>query len=214
MCFHYALGVEVKDLVKRYLANLENHIDFLPISHANAFNYGKMPIVKENNVIELLNWGLIPNWIKGIENAKKIRTQTLNSKSETVFEKPSFKYSIINKRCLIPTTGFFEWQHEGTKKTPHFIKLKKSEIFSFAGIWSAWVDKEETGEIIETFSILTMEANEMMAKIHNTKKRMPVIIDISSELDWLNPKLNKTQIAELMQPFPQEEMVAEVCEII
>ena len=98
-----------------------------------------------------------------------------------------------NQRCLIPTNGFYEWQTIGKQKNPHFIKMETSEIFAFGGIWEEWVDTQ-TGEIIQTFSIITTEANSLMAEIHNTKKRQPLILPKESESMWLNENLNNSQI--------------------
>jgi putative SOS response-associated peptidase YedK len=128
-----------------------------------------------------------------MDTAMKVRTQTLNAKSETVFEKPSYKFSIHKKRCMVVSTGFYEWQDCNKKKYPYFIRLKSSDIFALAGIYSHWVDKS-TGELFRTFSILTTHANPLMARIHNLKERMPVILLPERERDWLNPDLTDEQI--------------------
>ena len=88
-------------------------------------------------------------WTKSLDDAKKIRTQTLNARSETVFEKPSFRASITKKRCLIPASGFYDWRDYNSKKYPYYIYLKDRELFSFAGIYESWTDRE-TGELINT----------------------------------------------------------------
>ena len=110
----------------------------------------------------------------------------MNAKIETINEKPSFRQS-VNNRCLILVDGFYEWQwldEKGKKKQRYLLALPKDELFCLAGIWNIWVDKS-TGEIINTYTILTTEANELMAKIHNSKKRMPVIVNKENEENWL-----------------------------
>lgn len=140
-----------------------------------------------------MKWGLIPFWEKTAEKANEIRKLTYNAKADTVFEKPSFREPIKKHRCLVPSTGFFEWHHnsDGTKM-PYFIRLKDGDIFSMAGIYDEWRNPE-TGKILRTFSILTTEANQLLAKMHNAKKRMPVILSAANKLYWLQPNLSKEE---------------------
>ena len=135
--------------------------------------------------IQFFRWGIIPHWVKDKETAHSIRNNTLNAKSETIFEKASFKYSIRNKRCLILCSGFFEWQKVKGKKYPYYISLQNDEVFVFGGIWSSWTDTE-SGEIINTYAVITVEANELVGKIHNTKKRMPLILEPEKALQWID----------------------------
>ena len=140
-----------------------------------------------------------------------IRNQTLNAISEEMYDKPSFRDSLKdNRRCLIPATGFFEWHWndpKGKLKQPYFIHLPKQKIFSLAGIWSAWHDKENDKDVY-TYSILTCPANPLMQKIHNNKRRMPVIISDQYMNDWLNPDLTKDDVLAFCQPFDQTLMEA------
>lgn len=109
-------------------------------------------------------------------------------------EKPSFR-NVVNNRCLIVADGFYEWQwldEKGKQKQKFQLTLPDNELLAFAGIWSEWLDKS-TGELINTYSILTTEANELMSKIHNTKKRMPVIVSVDNEQNCLNGQELKIQ---------------------
>jgi putative SOS response-associated peptidase YedK len=168
-----------------------------------------MPVIINDNekVIDVFKWGLIPQWIKSKEEADKIRINTLNARSESIFEKPSFRTAIQTQRCLIPATGFYEWQHQGKSKIPYFIELADKSTFAFGGIFSNWINKE-TGEIIQTFSIITTDANPLMAEIHNSKKRMPLILEKENEDMWLQGALSKTDIMELLVPFNENKMSA------
>ncbi len=184
MCFHCKLTKKTIQIQNRFKATFDNeeiHIQ----EQFNAFEHPKAPVItNENpNKIEFFQWGLIPHWAKDT----KIQNSTLNARIETIKEKPSFR-DCVNQRCLIPADGFFEWQwldEKGKKKQKYHIYLPNDELFAFAGLWSKWVDKS-TGEIFNTYTILTTDANPLMAKIHNTKKRMPVILDSSQEKEWLN----------------------------
>jgi putative SOS response-associated peptidase YedK len=205
MCFFNSLSVNATTLESRFNASFPKKSTYNPVKKGNAFSAISWPVITGENEALLIRqeWGLIPSWVKDNETAKKLRFQTLNARSETVFEKPSFRNSIRNKRCLIPSTGFYEWQHEGKKKIPWFIKMKKQEIFSMAGIWDEWINNE-TGEIFRGFSILTTAANSIMEKIHNTKKRMPVILSPGNEHAWLNAHGEKNNLSPFFVPVKDE----------
>jgi len=157
--------------------------------------------------INLYNWGLIPFWAKDWNAAVKLRNQTLNARSEEVFSKPSFRDSILKRRCVIPVTGFFEWKHVGKEKIPYYIHPKEHPVFYLAGIYSHWNDPSTKDEIT-TFSILTSAANEMMSDIHNSAKRMPLMLDRENIDDWILPDLSPASIKELMNPCDDNNMEA------
>jgi putative SOS response-associated peptidase YedK len=189
--------------------NVQTEIEFEPIYHGSGFAFPEWPVITEEEPgkIQMFRWGLIPHWVKDHEQAKEIRTQTLNARSETVFEKPSFRSSINKKRCFVLSTGFFEWQDVNKKKYPFYISLIKHEIFALAGIYATWVDKS-TGEVVNTFSILTTAANPMMARIHNSKERMPVVLHPENEQGWLNKDLSKEKIQSFFPAIDEKMMQA------
>lgn len=207
MCFHYSLTIERTEIEIQLGVHFEDN--WAPVYHANGFSFLQMPVIAQNkpDVVQLFDWGLIPFWIKSKADAEKIRAQTLNARSETVFEKPSFRSSITNQRCLVIADGFFEWMDFQKKKYPHLIFLNNGQAFCFAGIYSSWTDKE-TGEYVNTFSILTTAANPLMAKIHNGKERMPVIIPPHLYSKWLTPDLTKEEITSFFKPYPDSAMSA------
>lgn len=195
MCFHYQQSQTREEIEKRFRAKFEVGANYMPAIY-NGFMHPQTPVITNKNpdLIQLFHWGLIPNWAKDIS----IRKQTLNARIDTIHEKPSFRSSVRN-RCLIPADGFFEWQwldEKGKNKQKFLITSVNNTLFSFAGLYSQWVDRA-TGEIMNTFTILTTEANELMAEIHNTKKRMPVILHSEVETDWLLGKSNDHGIVEL-----------------
>ena len=208
MCFHYSMSQVAQNLENRYNAPFASGAGFEPVHHANGFNFPTMPVVTAHPdpALQLFTWGLIPRWTSDRTQADKIRTMTLNARSESIFEKPSFRGSVRFHRCLVPADGFFEWQTVGEKKIPWFIRLKEQEIFSFGGLWEKWNSPE--GGTVVTFSIVTTDANPMMAEIHNSKKRMPLIIHPDDEKNWLNGSLTSDQVKELMVPYPESEMTA------
>ena len=184
MCFHSKQTKSAQELEHRFDAKFEKAENYVP-SIYNGFTFPQTPVItnKDKNKIQLFNWGLIPHWAKD----DSIRKNTLNARSETIHEKPSFR-QVVNNRCLVLSDGFFEWQwldEKGKKKQKYEITLPSNELFAFAGLWSEWVDKT-TGELINSYAILTTEANETMSRIHNSKKRMPMILSRDNERGWIN----------------------------
>jgi len=188
-------------------------VDFDPLYHTSGFAHEELPVVGNENQIQLASWGLIPRWVKSLEDALKIRNQTLNARSETVFEKPSFRSAISEGRCLVPVTGFFEWRTVGKHKFPYHISHKEEEIFSLAGITEEWLNKE-TGEVMQTVSILTTAANPLMQIIHNEKLRMPVIIDRHREEEWIDPSLQQKQIELFFEPSKAPMIAKSISKLI
>lgn len=125
----------------------------------------------------LLRWGLIPFWAKD----PSIGNRMINARAETVAEKPSYRNAYKHRRCLVLTDGFYEWRKEGGGKTPYFISLADSGPFALAGLWESWTDKE-SGEIVQSTTIVTTEANEFMSPLHH---RMPVVLEANAAGEWL-----------------------------
>lgn len=209
MCYNVSVKSDKKFLEQRFQAKYEASENMEPLYHVSGFIHPKLPIIRSDNkeLIQLSTWGLIPSWMKDEKQAGEMMTMTLNAKSETVFALPSFKNSIRQKRCLVLVDGFYEWRTIGKQKYPYYIHTKDNEPFAFGGIYNDWVNKE-TGEIINSFSIITTPANPLMAKIYNVKLRMPLILPKEMEKDWINPDLKPEEIRELMKPFDGNQMEA------
>ncbi|HHW11912.1 MAG TPA: SOS response-associated peptidase [Firmicutes bacterium] len=214
MCFYYALSVTAQTLENRY--QLTEGFDWeveagpwTPKYYVSGFEFPKMPVITNEapDRLQFLTWGLIPFWVKAPAQAAQIRGKTLNARAETVLEKPSFRQAVQRRRCLVPADGFYEWRLFQGKKYPYYIFLKDRTVFSFAGIWEEWADPT-TGELFRTYSILTTEANPLLARIHNTKKRMPVILPREQERAWLSAGLSTAELLSFLQPFPAAQMEA------
>lgn len=144
--------------------------------------------------------GSYPSWSKNATIAYKL----INARSETVAEKPSFRSASKSRRCLIPTSGFYEWQKiDSKRKQPYFIRPLEGGLFAFAGLWDRWDDAQ--GETVETCTILTTEANELMQPLHD---RMPVILDAASDDVWLDPRSSADSLHSLFVPFDSDRMEA------
>jgi putative SOS response-associated peptidase YedK len=207
VCFHISLSKDRKTIEKRFDASFVAPL-FDRIFHVSAFSYPKLPVISNDDPskIQLFSWGLIPLWVKDEEAAIKLRGQTLNAKAETVTVKPSFRHSIKTKRCLVLADGFFEWQHAKKQTFPYYIHLKDHKLFALAGIWDVWTNKE-TKETLKTFSIITTQANPLLAEIHNTKGRMPVILRPEEEKRWLRD-IPLDEVMGLLAPYDEKAMEA------
>jgi len=211
------MSAKAKKLAARYGRNLD--LSAVEIAeqileenyHITGFFHPEQLIVTSGKELQEFRWGLIPFWAKNRQSAEKISKGTVNARSETIFEKPSFRSPIMHHRCLIPSTGYYEYhENEDGTKVPYYIYLKDQEIFSFAGIYDSWLNPD-TGKEEKTFSMIIGEPNELTRWIHNSGKnpfRMPVIIPEGLEEKWLDPKLTKEQIKEFFKPYPADEMEA------
>ncbi len=155
---------------------------------------------EKERIISQLKWGLVPSWSKDASTSKGL----INARAETLTEKPSFREAFKSRRCIIPTTGFYEWQRKGANgKQPFYFYLNDKEVFGFAGLWEEWLDKQ-TGEILETCTIITTEANAILKPVH---ARMPVILKSESYDEWLDAKLKDTdKLQKLLMPYPAKGM--------
>ena len=202
MAKRYGLKTDIIEMAKEIIEEQKYKI--------NAFTHPHCPIVTTNENLEVAQWGLIPNWTKTAQDAQKVKKMTLNARAETVFSLPSFRSPILTKRCLIPVTGYFEFHHREKSVIPYYIFLKNEEIFSFGGIYDLW-QNPVTLEMMQTYTIITVPANELCASIHNGGKnpfRMPLIISRENEPQWIDNKLNKNDINRFFQPFDANRMDA------
>lgn len=145
----------------------------------------------------LFRWGLIPSWAKDI----RMGAQLINARAETVTDKPAFRAAFKRRRCLIPASGFYEWQKVNGRKQPMYIHPRDDELFALAGLWEFWAGAD--GSELETCTILTTTPNELMEPIHN---RMPVIVEPEDFPTWLDPGTHPDHGLHLLRPYPADKM--------
>lgn len=196
MCGRFQLSVKGRHISERF--NVEV-FDEMYKPNFNCAPSQKLPVItnSEPGKLNFFRWGLIPSWAKD----PKIGNKLINSRAESISEKPSFKNAFKKRRCLVPANGFFEWQTD-ENKTPFRIFLKTEEVFAMAGIWETWKDAE--GRPVNSFSIITTTPNSLMENIH---KRMPVILPPPMEEVWLN-ETNVEALKNLLVPFSTGKMKA------
>jgi putative SOS response-associated peptidase YedK len=209
MCYFSSISVDFKIIEDRFGVRFIQSEAFQPVFSASAFTFPSLPVIADDHPdhVTLMQWGLVPFWVKTGEAAAGIREKCLNARCETVFEKPAFRFSAQSRRCLVIADGFFEWRHIGKNAYPYYIRLASKTPFAFAGTWDRWTNPE-TEETLRSFTIITTKANALLEKIHNTNKRMPVILPPDSEMNWLDHGLDKGALQALLQPYDAALMEA------
>ena len=147
---------------------------------------------------QLFQWGLVPFWAKD----PKIGNRLINARAETIAEKPAFRTPFKKHRCLVLADGFYEWGKKGARRVPYRIVMKDEHPFALAGICDYW--KDNKGNELKSFSIITTDANPLISKIHD---RMPVILSRKDEKIWLEPDLDIFQALKMLRPYPAGEMM-------
>jgi putative SOS response-associated peptidase YedK len=143
-----------------------------------------------------MRWGLIPHWSREPKPGGFV-----NARAETAAEKPAFRDSFRRRRCLVPASGFYEWEHVGKKKQPYFFRNSAGGLFAYAALWDTWTGPDGP---VDTVSVLTVLANDLVMPLHD---RMPAILDRESFSLWLDPRVSATEVLmPLLRPYPVEKM--------
>ena len=197
------------------LIKLSEFLNYFPwIEMTNAITAARYNIAPSQEVaaitnlnkprVELLRWGLVPTWAK--DGSITAGSKMINARSETLATKPSFSRLLKKQRCLVPASGFYEWQKnaDGKTKTPFYFQLKNHRPFAFAGLWDQWRSPE--GRLLRTVTIITTHANPLLACMH---ERMPVILKNQDCQRWIEPaQMTPAAAEEMLQPYPAHEMIA------
>ena len=200
MCGRYNIITDAQALYDAYQVEAE-------LSEGRLARYNVAPATEQLVIVaeggrraaRWHRWGLIPHWAKD----PAIGYKTINARGESVASKPAFRAAFRQRRCLVPATGFYEWKVQDGGKQPYLIRPASGGLISFAGLWETWAGPE--GEV-RSFTIITTETNELMARIHD---RMPAIIPREHYARWLDPALHDpAQIQPMIGSYPANEMQA------
>lgn len=205
MCGRFTLNTTGREIARHF--DLVEELEFAP--RFNVAPTQNIPVVRVRDMevgreASMLRWGLVPFWA----DDPSIGNRMINARAETVHEKNAYRVPFSRRRCIVPATGFYEWHDpgDGEGKQPWYIRSADEEILGFAGLWEEWED-EETGEALETFTILTGEPNELVADIHD---RMPVVLEPDDYALWIDPALkDKEALKELVRRiYPGKKLEA------
>lgn len=207
MCGRY-VSPEASDIERQWnLRHAPNPFDRV---NYNVAPTQQVPVVRRGAdaapVLGALRWGLIPFWAKGVAP----KYSTINATIERILDAPSYRGPWRRgQRCIVPALGFYEWQlleAAGGKpaKQPWYIQIGDQAIFGMAGVWDASTAAD--GSIVESCTLITLPANRMMAVIHNTRQRMPAILEASQHAAWLQGDADEAFAC--LTPYADELMIA------
>ena len=197
MCGRYTIVKSAKELEKQFEIDINKEV-YQPSYNLAPTQIAPVITNASPKQASFLQWGLIPSWAKD----QSIGYKMINARSETLLEKPAFKTSFQNKRCVVLVDGFYEWKNQGKLKIPSYISLTSNKTFALAGLWDSW--KNPTGENVSTFTIITTKANTFMQQIH---QRMPCIFESNQQIKlWLDENISASEHFSLLQPIENEKM--------
>jgi putative SOS response-associated peptidase YedK len=198
MCGRYGLTVDTSKLQERFdttntLPDMQPRFNIAPTQ--------ELPVIVRNspNSMVLMQWGLIPSWSK----EPQVSYSTINARAENLLKSSVYKKPFQRQRCLVPASGFYEWQQTSAGKQPYYIHVQDTDVFAFAGLYDIWRDKH--GHELHSYTIITTKPNDLVASIHN---RMPVILRRDDENVWLDQDADQARLLSLLTPYPAAEMSA------
>ena len=201
MCGRFTLSTPAQTLAS--LFDLTETLELPPrynIAPTDAVATVRLPAEDAERELALLRWGLIPPWAKD----PAVGSRMINARAETVATSPAFRAAFRQRRCLVPATGFYEWQRLERRKQPFYIRMRDGLPFAFAGLWEHWEGPD--GAAIESCTLITTEPSELVRPVHD---RMPVILDPKDYELWLDPGVRSPErLQSLLRPYPAEKMLA------
>lgn len=199
MCARYALhhsGREIKYLFKVRAPDFV--ADAAESPTYNAAPTDEMPVIvwaEGQRQLEMMEVGLIPSWCRDIKGC----TRPVNARADGILEKPYFRTAVRERRCLVPMSGYYEWQKVGKQRLPYYLRRKDKQPFLVAGLWEHW--KSPVGPV-RTFATVTVESNEMIAPVHH---RMLVVLEEPEADEWLDPRTPVEVAVSLLQSRPLDD---------
>ena len=163
MCGRYTLRTKLNLLLSEFAADLAPGVEWEPrYNIPPTANVPAVRLVDGKRQLTLFQWGLVPSWAKDT----KIAYSTINARADTVATKPAFRTAYKKRRCLVLADGYIEWEKSGKDKLPWLYEVE-GKPFAFAGLWEAWYGQGEGKPPLESCTIITTDANELAAKVHN-----------------------------------------------
>ena len=193
MCYATSLTKKERKIEESTKRQFAIPLEYQEQYHINGFTHTNLHIITQDEptLIYPADWGLIPRY--AFDDPAGFKYNTLNARSESIFKSNTYKESAKSMRCLILADGFFEPHHYNEKPQPYYCTLEGHKLFMFAGLYTPLDDEDFTTTII------TVPANDLFEKIHNKKKRMPLVLDDQFTNDWIDPSLNQKQVEDLMK---------------
>ena len=179
MCGRFANNISPDELLSYFGLDKQALLLEARYNIAPSQDVAVIRLQEGKRTLSFLRWGLVPHWAKDV----KIGYKMINARAETLASKPSFRSAFRTRRCIIPASGFYEWKKSGASKQPYYIYRKDGAPMALAGLWEQWEDPEKPGEVVESCTIITTEANAQVAELHN---RMPAMLEREDFGLWLD----------------------------
>ena len=205
MCGRYARKADKQKIAEAFKAHADLETLTVAPEDFNVAPSTFQPVIRhsredDSRELVLMRWGLIPFFTKQLSDVKGI--STINAKAETIEKSPTWREPLKKRRCLVPATAFYEWKKLDAKtKQPYAFSVRGRPLFAFAGLWDAW--RDANGGWLQSFTIVTTEANELMAAVHT---RMPVILHARDYDRWLNRDASERPPVDLLRPYEVDAM--------
>jgi len=205
MCGRYVRRCDKQKIAEAFHVHSELASLSMPPEDFNIAPSTFQPVIRESREdgtreMVLMRWGLIPFFTKSLSDVKGM--STINARAESILKSPTWREPFKKRRCLVPASAFYEWKKVDAKtKQPYAFTVSDATMFAFAGLWDAWKDSQ--GHWLQSFSIVTTEANELMSSVHT---RMPVILHGRDYDRWLSREVTGQPPIDLLRPFESEDM--------
>lgn len=203
MCGRFLLKAALEELARLFgfteSPNIAPRYNIAPTQNAAVIRQRRAP-AGERSIAEL-RWGLI------LPTAPdpKAGPPLINARAETLLEKPSFRGAFRRRRCLVPADGYYQWREGDASKQPFIIARRDAAPFAFAGLWERWGPRHDPAAALDSFTIITTEANDFLARFHH---RMPVVLAPEDFGPWLDPEVAADDVVDMLGPAPNEALEA------
>ena len=203
MCGRYLLKATEDDLRRLFgfveHPNLAPRYNIAPTQDAPVVRQRREP--RGERTIHPLRWGLVTPWAEDARSGPPL----INARAESLLEKPSFAGAFRRRRCLVPADGYYQWREGDATKTPYLIARRDGQSFALAGIWERWGPRDDPKAALDSFTIITTDANDFLRPFHH---RMPVVLGAESFARWLDPDAEAESLGDLLAPAANDLLQA------
>lgn len=203
MCGRYLLKTALEELARLFgfieRPNLAPHYNIAPTQEVPVIRQRRQPAGERS--LAALRWGLVAPWAE----SPKAGPPLINARAESLLEKPTFRGAFQKRRCLVPADGYYQWREGDATKQPYLIARRDGAPFAFAGIWERWGPRQDPAASLDSFTIITTDANDFLARFHH---RMPAVLPAESYAAWLDPDADGASVLDLLAPLPNELLEA------
>jgi putative SOS response-associated peptidase YedK len=203
MCGRYLLKAALEELARMFgfieRPNLAPRYNIAPTLEVPVIRQRREPAGQRS--IAALRWGLVPPWA----DDPKAGPPLINARAETLLEKPAFRGAAQKRRCLVPADGYYQWREGDASKQPYLIARRDHAPFAFAGLWERWGPRHDPTAALDSFTIITTDANDFLSGFHH---RMPVVLTPEDYATWLDPDSPVDGALALLAPSPNDLLEA------